>query len=289
MDFNEPAVGLKHRAIPRQMNRTDVAGELESLRYRVESLEAERRVTRRRLRAGAVVVAFAAAFSAGVVGAATGNCPNALPVCFTADTPAYASDVNLNFAQLHEWVTQKVGAVGTADVTHTTTESFSGANRQMLFFGNTTNGVGVQTGAVYSRTTDGFAWFKNGSHNDARFNNGGGSTLATLDSTGLAVPTTVSANSVVGNGVSSNGNIYAAGDISAGGNSTPVTGFGNIQAPTRNDAVDGIDRNYCSPSGGRSVSETNCPNGTFACGLLWSHNCGQNWFEAKLQLKCCSL
>lgn len=256
------------------MNRSDVAVELESLRSRLESLEEERRVTRRRLRTGAVVASFAVAFSAGVVGAATGNCPNALPVCFTADTPAIASEVNLNFAQLHEWMAQKVGTVGTADVTHTGTESFSGASRQLLFLNNTTNGMGVQTGAVYSRTTDGFAWFKNGSHNDARFNNGGGSTLATLDSSGLAVPTTVSANSVVGNGVSSNGNIYAAGDISAGGNSTPAAGDSAA-----------VDRNTCS----NINSDTYCPGGTFACGLRWSHTCGENWYQARLQLHCCSL
>lgn len=44
--------------------------------------------------------------------AADGSCPNGLPFCFAADTPAQAAQVNQNFAQLKEWLEAKVGAVG---------------------------------------------------------------------------------------------------------------------------------------------------------------------------------
>jgi hypothetical protein len=82
--------------------------ELEALTARVAMLEARARRTRRLSTIAGVAVAFAA-----LVGfAANGNCPNGLPVCFSADTPARASDINLNFATLKEWAERKTGLVG---------------------------------------------------------------------------------------------------------------------------------------------------------------------------------
>jgi hypothetical protein len=64
--------------------------------------------------------------AATVAGAANGNCPNGLPYCFAPDTPALASNVNWNFAQLKEWLEQKVGTSGTAAVTMTSTLNVTG-------------------------------------------------------------------------------------------------------------------------------------------------------------------
>ncbi len=83
--------------------------ELSDLKRRVEQLEAQ---AVRRKAGGAVVIALVALAGATAL-AANGSCPNGLPFCFTADTPANAGEVNHNFAQLKEWLETKVGAVGT--------------------------------------------------------------------------------------------------------------------------------------------------------------------------------
>lgn len=44
--------------------------------------------------------------------AADGNCPNGLPFCFAGNTPAVASQINHDLAQLKEWLEAKVGTVG---------------------------------------------------------------------------------------------------------------------------------------------------------------------------------
>lgn len=78
---------------------------------RLEARELERITgARRRLRvlAGASLLAVV---MAPLALAANGACPNGLPFCFSADTPALASEVNTNFAQLKEWLELKVGPV----------------------------------------------------------------------------------------------------------------------------------------------------------------------------------
>lgn len=96
--------------------------ELEALRERLAAVERtlvekDRRSKRlRRLaRWGAVVVLFAA----GGVFAANGNCPNGLPFCFAANSPALAGSVNHNFAQLKEWLEAKVGPTSASTITST--------------------------------------------------------------------------------------------------------------------------------------------------------------------------
>jgi hypothetical protein len=90
--------------------------ELTELRERTQQLERGSRARRRTLKA-LLGTALLGVLSGGVAYAANGNCPNGLPECFAANTPAMASAVNLNFAQLKEWLEQKVGTAGTATVT----------------------------------------------------------------------------------------------------------------------------------------------------------------------------
>lgn len=89
----------------------DLASQLLDLRARLATLEAERARLRRGLKY-AGTVGLLAVFLGTVASAADGACPNGLPFCFAADTPALASEVNTNFAQLKEWLEAKVGAVG---------------------------------------------------------------------------------------------------------------------------------------------------------------------------------
>lgn len=102
------------------METNDLSKELEALRSRVAELERARVEAqpkprrRRRLIAAGLAVTFAVI--AGTASAASGACPNGMPFCFQENTPAIASEVNHNFAQLKEWVESKTGPVGTSTV-----------------------------------------------------------------------------------------------------------------------------------------------------------------------------
>jgi hypothetical protein len=64
--------------------------------------------------------------------------------------------------------------------------NFGSTPRQMLNMFGIGFGVGVQTGNLYYRSGGGYAWHIGGVHNDANYNSGGGTTVATLDlTTGL--------------------------------------------------------------------------------------------------------
>jgi trimeric autotransporter adhesin len=72
--------------------------------------------------------------------------------------------------------------------------------RQMLNLWGTRYGIGVQSYTLYFRTDDGapgggFAWYEGGTHNDGKTNSGGGSTLMTLDTSGLRVNGTLVSSS----------------------------------------------------------------------------------------------
>lgn len=58
---------------------------------------------------------------------------------------------------------------------------------QLVNLYGTSYGIGVQGFTLYSRTDGAFTWYKGGSHNDAAYNSGGGTTLATLDSNGFSI------------------------------------------------------------------------------------------------------
>lgn len=91
---------------------TDLSSQLAELRSRLAVLEADRARLRRRLQyAGSV--GLLALLIGTAASAANGACPNGLPFCFAADTPASAEEVNTNFAQLKEWLEGKVGTVAT--------------------------------------------------------------------------------------------------------------------------------------------------------------------------------
>jgi hypothetical protein len=92
---------------------------LNALQNRVEQLELARRVMWTRIRRASVATAVVFVSMGGAAWAATGECPNGLPFCFAANAPARAAEVNHNFAQLKEWIEQKVGATGSSDVTIT--------------------------------------------------------------------------------------------------------------------------------------------------------------------------
>ena len=62
--------------------------------------------------------------------------------------------------------------------------SFGQTTRQMMNLWSTIYGIGVQGFTLYFRSDGGFAWFRQGSHNDAQNNPGGGSKLMDLSSTG---------------------------------------------------------------------------------------------------------
>jgi hypothetical protein len=67
------------------------------------------------------------------------------------------------------------------------THLFFGAQaRQLLLwnFGTSNFGIGVQTSALYFRTNNHFAWFRDGSHHDGTFNPGGGAVLIRLENNG---------------------------------------------------------------------------------------------------------
>lgn len=139
-------------------------------------------------------------------------CTQTLPaplVTFCPDTPALASEVNDNFAGVVGFITSKVGAVASPDVTTrdisarnitttgtvtTPTATVTTANLTSAVFGSQTRqhvnlygtqyGIGIQSSTLYARTGGGFAWYLNGSHHNDQWNSGGGSSLMTLDSAG---------------------------------------------------------------------------------------------------------
>ncbi len=96
-----------------------------SLVERIEQLEAQlallsgtaKRKPRRWLRGGALVAGLSVLLGVSGVLAADGACPNGLPFCFGAGTPARASEINQNFAQLREWLEAKTGSVESGDLT----------------------------------------------------------------------------------------------------------------------------------------------------------------------------
>jgi hypothetical protein len=70
--------------------------------------------------------------------------------------------------------------------------SLGSAVRQMIDLWGSQYGIGVQAYVQYFRTDNadalnGFAWYKGGTHNDNAYNPGGGTTLMTLNQSGLTV------------------------------------------------------------------------------------------------------
>ncbi len=121
----------------------DVQTQLDRLTQEVQSLREERAARARLMRRiGAALV-----MTTLVVGVRTalaaGNCAQTLPApltTFCGNDPALAGEVNGNFQQLVTWVQQKVGTVGSANVTITGSETVCGkltANSGLDVVGNT--------------------------------------------------------------------------------------------------------------------------------------------------------
>ena len=140
--------------------------QLAALQRRVEELEAKL-VTRPSFfaRHRRVVLGLAACLGligAGTVYAANGNCPNGYPACFVADQPALASQVNLDFAQIKEWVETKIGAVTAAGVTTTTLTVNGNANvNNALLNINNSRIVGTNGSGNFHLDTTGNAMYLN--------------------------------------------------------------------------------------------------------------------------------
>jgi len=64
---------------------------------------------------------------------------------------------------------------------------FGTATRQMLNLYGSTYGIGVQASDEYFRTAGQFYWYQGGAHNNANGNAGGGTTLMSLNTSGLTV------------------------------------------------------------------------------------------------------
>lgn len=91
--------------------------ELAVLRARLTELEKAQ--DRRRLGGWAALVGVVA-LAGGTAWSASGNCPNGMQYCFTADAPALASEVNYNFSQLRDlgsaWVSRPANSIPTTQM-----------------------------------------------------------------------------------------------------------------------------------------------------------------------------
>lgn len=91
--------------------------ELAVLRARLTDLEKAQ--NRRRLGGWAALVSVVA-LAGGTAWSASGNCPNGMQYCFTADAPALASEVNYNFSQLRDlgsaWVSHPANSMPTTQM-----------------------------------------------------------------------------------------------------------------------------------------------------------------------------
>jgi hypothetical protein len=65
--------------------------------------------------------------------------------------------------------------------------SFGSSLGQMLNLWGRLYGIGVQNGAMYSRSDGSFFWYSGGSHSDTKADAGGGTTLMSLNNLGLLV------------------------------------------------------------------------------------------------------
>jgi hypothetical protein len=213
--------------------------ELEVVRERLAVVERalaqreERGLRLRRLASLAIAVVL---FAAGGVAAANGNCPNGLPFCFAADTPAQASQVNHNFMQLKEWLETKVGPTSSSAITASgiTTAGMT-VNGSVQVNGDEghngriigTNGAGnfhLDTAATGNQAMY-LNWFSG--NNGVVFGNGGQAQVARIDGSGnLAVNGRINAggsggnvpnNCVVRSTSSSYNAACAAGEIAVGG------------------------------------------------------------------------
>jgi hypothetical protein len=102
--------------------------------------------------------------------------------------------------------TFNVRAMGGLFVSPETSLFFGNQVRQMLNLWGASYGIGVQADTLYARTATGFAWYRNGVHQDSQNNNGGGTTLMTLSGQGNLSLAATAGTAVTGISSSSSGN-----------------------------------------------------------------------------------
>lgn len=196
--------------------------EAEVERWRLQHVRAIERLARppsaRRLRASAVAALAVLAAGVGLVSTdalAQVACAQTLPMplkTFCAGDPALVADVNGNTQKLVDFIQQKVGTVGNANISTAGTlntgaatvasltssgtsalvgnvtvggnMNFGARTGQHLNLYNAQYGIGIQDSTLYSRG-DTFAWHRMGTHTNAPADPGtGGTRLAYLDASG---------------------------------------------------------------------------------------------------------
>lgn len=210
------------------------------------------------------------------------SCPQTLPspmVTFCPDAPALASQVNGNLSQLVTWVQQKVGTVGTANVTTTGTVTSNGpvsVNNTLNVSGNSTlggslsfgartgqhqnlwntgYGIGIQNSTLYMRSDSNFAWHRGGTHSDNTNDPGaGGLNTAVLDTNGTFYTA---------------GGIYAAGELGAGSLRQRSCNWGTAGPATNADGL---------------YHAVFCPAGSYAAGWRCYAN---TYLDGACQMYCC--
>lgn len=142
---------------------------------------------------------------------AAGTCAQTLPaplITFCADEPALASDVNSNLQQLVNWVQQKVGTVGTADLT--TTGNISAAN---ISAANINASGALRLNATDPGSGTQITWNRSANQGETNFVN-----LRGLGSGGFSFFTgTTVANAVQIASISPGGKLRAIGGVSGSG------------------------------------------------------------------------
>jgi hypothetical protein len=261
--------------MPPNPSNEALLAELERMKSRLAELEARIAVPPvRRASRKALMLAACVGLVGGVAAAANGACPNGMPFCFAPDSPALASQVNNNFAQLKEWLEQKVGTSGTADVTITGPTTHTAAVR-------------VQTGATSNAATaSGKPMFISGVIGDGTAGAGGlevrhdnltqgiGIGYNTIYATGSTPDQSVQLKARGAGTINLLSPVTMSGDLSCGSNtwgSGPITVAFQNRAPCTNSIT------------------SRCPNGQFVCGLVFNHGCNVNWWEEQFAVECCAL
>lgn len=256
------------------MSESSNAEELKLLKERLADIEAQ---LRRRRRFG--IVAVGMLLCAGVVRAASATCPDGLPACFVANSPALASDINTDLSTLRDWIEMKSGGVDAGvNVVHTgnvriqasttpnATEAAS-ANSPFFFSGPISDGQNNTTGVEFR-------------HDNLTQGVGIGYNSIYACGTNPSVDLHLKAKGPIGgvytmSPANFSSNVYVNGDFSVGSNSW---GSGP-STPT----------GYVSMGSCTSEAISRCPNGQFVCGFRINHGCGVNWYDNTFEVECCAL
>ena len=205
-----------------------------------------------------------------------------------ADTPALADEINANNKQLVDWLQQKVGTVGSADV-----RINSGSSTPLFVSGNL-GGGDLNNGGVEFKHSNGTQGVGIG-FNTVYATGSNADQALQLKAKGNEVVRSLSDFSVNGS-VNVSGNINAAsfnnnGNISFGGlTATSLSTGGNLTASGNSWGSGPSDQGGFSAGGTcPATAGQDCPNGQYMCGIKYTNVCGNNWFNANWVIKCCAL